>query len=197
MLTLTEYVKSMTPLVKDLGSLCLNSIHMVDGCTTEFLLELEEAFMLRDTPNIIEEIGDGLFFASQLAVMHGVSVAFVEQVEKGLTHFDGVDIDAQPESLLPLLFKLMDANKGVLVYNRSYDDLRYSEYKDWILQLGYSIATNIAALQYSPWNEITLQKIIDRNYEKLHKVRYKDGYSDDSANNRDIFAEREALENHD
>ena len=196
MLTLTKYIESMTPLVKDLGSLCLNSIHMVDGCATEFLLELEEAFMLKDAPNITEEIGDGLFFASQLAVMHDVSNAFAKKVEEGVNHLKNGDIN-NPESLLTPLFKLMDANKGVLVYNRSYSDPRYDNYKDWILELGYNIGTNIGAMQYTPWNEITLQKIIDRNYEKLHKVRYKDGYSDDSANNRDILAEREALESND
>ena len=42
----------------------------------------------------------------------------------------------------------------------------------------------------------TLREIMDMNRAKLDGVRYKDGFSGEAALNRDLDAEREALEKH-
>ena len=186
---LKEHIELMTPLVKPLGDKVQDSIHMTSGAITELFLELQEAFDKQDMINIVEEFGDAFFYLSQLAVIHGTVDAFIE----GYVSLDTIPVSNDEKityGLLSLL-RITDMNKGCQVYGREYDPLLMaSESYELGRQFSIAIREELGDQNY----ESTIG-VLEKNYEKLHKVRYKDGYSDYSANNRDLDAEREALGN--
>lgn len=161
---------------------------MVSGAVTEIFLELADANDNEDDVNKIEEAGDAFFYLSQLAVCHDKVDSFITGLlsldRNPVTNDEFVDYGIRP------LLTFTDINKGVLIYGKEYDSTKVNAL---IYQLGRSFAIMLDEEFGNPDNK-TLVKVLDKNYEKLHKVRYKNGYSDSSANNRDLDAERKALE---
>ena len=185
---ITEYINSMKPLVKPLGSRTLDSIHMVSGAITELFIELGDAVEKEDDVNVIEELGDAFFYLSQLAVIHNAVDSFIN----GFVSLEIIPVtnDETVTYGMKALLEFTDINKGCLVYNREYDQ---SVTDGLIYNLGREYAIMLQE-EFGDKDYVTTKAVLKKNYEKLHKVRYKNGYSDDSANNRDLDAERKALE---
>lgn len=179
-LSIDRYTDLQFHLLKDLGSLIDNSWHCVDGALTE-LVEFEEGLIKGDLPNMIEELGDTMFFICIYARLHKIDLyaAFSDYREVTIeTPQKYVDL------LLRRLIKLADINKGVKVNSREF---KYDEIETLICTVYHQVTLLADSL------DINMDEILYKNYEKL-KARYPDGYSDHSANNRNLVAEREILE---
>lgn len=185
-LTIEKFTEVQWPLVKRLATINLDSIHMVDGALTE-ILEFEGALISNDHGNMREELGDMIFFLAGFTKVHGLgTLDRSKSIFKQENSTRSVDT-AGLEVANRILIKLVDINKGVLVYNRTYDD-KYDEMETRINTV-YDIVCN--CIEQLQW---TVEEILEKNYEKLHKVRYKDGYSDHAANNRDLDTEKKILD---
>ena len=183
-MNITTFKSHVPRTANDLGSKLHNSIHATLGMGSEIMGELTIAFHKRDAINIAEELADSQWFACWYALVHGIYVP------------DSFSVDF-PETI---------TRKNRKVY---YDNLRISlgQLQDWDkAELAYGKVKctpeeRMAALYllFGCIEFIALDRKIDmcqarqRVMDKL-ATRFPEKFSNDLANNRDLDAERQALE---
>lgn len=196
---MSEYNKMVKDLTKPpenlLASMTPTSVgfmHAFVGIGDE-LLELHEALENNDHKNILEELGDALFYTEMLGMELGVSL---DQFKTLMNNFS-IEKPDEYSTLRKFASDAITYAKRVGIYNKSYDldELNYFYVK--VHMLLKSISTEFALDLPDAFNEMypsvkvpetTLAIIQEANMQKLLKgdtARYKSGsYSDEQANAR-------------
>jgi hypothetical protein len=167
----TEYQELASRTCVELGEK-LNLSHMVLGIATE-LWEMENH---EDSINYFEEAGDASWFLINLARMTQCPVD--DTIYQKFTAESIVMLDP-----FERCFILQDAVKGYIAYNKPMD----------MVTLHYNIQALLMYLHYCCTEDEGGEEYLERNIAKLQK-RYPEKYTDEAAINRNLEAEREALE---
>lgn len=170
---LVEYQEKAIQTIKYLGSEAADIGHMLVGMSSE-LNELHDAIMSGDPVSIAEELADIMWYAVNLATIRKIKIQEWSTVEFGYN------------DLVYAVSKLNDASKKYMVYNDRKKEQLEIKWLNRVIEICYNFAP------YGSY--VDLPSALDRNIHKLHNVRFKNGYSDEAAQNRDIAAERKALE---
>jgi cytochrome c556 len=139
--------------------------------------EMDEAFASTegiDTINIKEEHGDLIFYCIGYSVLRNIELE-VREVNRTYTL----------RNILRTSSKLATLSKKKLAYDKDYD----REKECALLQTLFDQLFNFYDMGY--YHDPV--EAMERVYNKLI-VRYKDGFSTEAANNRNLEAERSALE---
>jgi NTP pyrophosphatase (non-canonical NTP hydrolase) len=168
-------------------------LHAELGIISEFFELKEWANTKRDKTNLIEELGDLMWYTC-LGVdalemkFEDISSYIVTQPEVKLLmkYLDNKLIDNKliDKVLTNKVHQASDRVKAMLFYNREYPSNVHVEL------FGAVVSTIIMLAKL---HNITIQEISNKNYAKL-KARYPEKYSNEKANNRDLNAERKVLE---
>jgi len=153
-----------------------NTNHMVLGLFDE-IGELDEAFASTDgldRINIMEEHGDLIFYAIGYSILRQIPVE-IRESNKTYTL----------RNILRTSSKLSCLSKKKLAYDKDYD----REKEVALLQTLFDQLFNF----YDMGVHFDAVDAMNRVYNKLN-VRYKDGFTTEAANNRNLEAERVALE---
>lgn len=162
--------------------------HIIAGISSEILGELEFAFALRDQTNIIEEIGDLQYFVLIAANMYKVDLTGIDANSSLL--FSNPKI---AKFCLDSPFKSVKHHAGEFI-----DKVKKFEiYKDPRVSINYVCQAlsdlQIAIYRLSIKNGFTPSEAIEKVIAKL-KERFKKKFSIEEVSNRDLEAERKALE---
>ena len=173
-MTIPEYQKLTMRTFKLLNSPFEEVSHMVLGLMSEHN-ELSEAMKINDDINIKEEIGDKLWYLSNLANIFNVEL----------------DINFMPKGqnkVLMLLYSDLSNNvKRKYVYNSGKED------ENIIYIINCIFRALIDLIVYLFGQDISiLEEIMNKNINKLY-IRYPDQYKDDYALIRNIQEELEQL----
>lgn len=181
-MNLREFQLYVPTTMNDLGSRLNNEIHMVLGAGSEIMAELPQAMAAFDFVNIGEELGDAEWFLCNYANIHGIALPKYIQVSSS----GGLAV------LSTAIGTIMDITKREFAYGKA-------EYKKQpvtieireALLLNAFRSINDIAISF----KIDMEKVRDRIKAKLEARYGKDqGFSADRALNRDLEAERQALE---
>jgi NTP pyrophosphatase (non-canonical NTP hydrolase) len=183
-MNITTFKNLVPRTANDLGSKLSNSIHATLGMGSEIMAELTIAFSKRDAVNIAEELADAQWFACWYALVHGIYVpdSFIIDFPDALSrknrkiYYDNLRIS---------LGKLQDWDKAELAYNKI--KCTPEERMEALYMLFKSI--EFIALD----RKVDMFQARHRVMDKLAK-RFPDKFSYDQANNRNLDAERNALE---
>jgi len=156
-------------------------LHASMGLASE-IAELLEALSTEDLANIIEELGDGLWYSSIGLDVLGSRFDFSE-IEKGA-------LSGNPwhkfETLTIESGEILSAVKAHIFYGRELDPV------DLICRF-QEVGRLIDCIAHI--HEKAIGEVMDINIEKLHRKRYKGAeFSEHAANNRDLNGERKLLE---
>jgi NTP pyrophosphatase (non-canonical NTP hydrolase) len=153
-------------------------LHSVMGILTELDELLENYDKELDTINVVEEIGDVLFYLAILGREWGIDFPHLQVKEKA----------QDPKEIILNLIKnsckLLDILKKKIYYNKPINE-------EIFVSLTKIIILNVA--DYMNYYDIDMEKSFEININKL-KARYGDKFSSDSAINRNLELEREILE---
>lgn len=156
----------------------LDIAHMCMGMSSE-LNELYDAVESKDRTGVKEELGDVMWYVVNLASMRVVSITV--QYDVGVYEY---------KHLVHAISKLVDIEKKLIIYNKPQED-----FVDEEIAAINRIIEICANFQFSnSYAKLMLPEILDVNINKLQKVRYKLGYTDEAALNRNLEAERKELE---
>lgn len=163
----------------------LNYVHMAMGLAGE-IGELVECIgtELRagekvDKPHLREEIGDIYWYLANFANMRHIEIPETLNVD--------IPVEECLEFLIIKICDLVDLVKKFLAYNRVLD-----KEKEVIVVCDIRLALLLIEKTYNlDGAQIRATNIIKLN--DPDKGRYKAGFSDEAANNRDLNAERELL----
>lgn len=173
---LITYQNSAIKTIKYLGNDNFDTAHMCIGMSSE-LNELRDAYNSGDKIAIAEELADIMWYAVNLATIRKISIDNAYQATEIGYRYDDIEYAVS---------KLNDACKKFIVYNDRKKETLEIKWLNEIIKICYNF--------YFGFGHIDLPTALQRNIDKLHNVRYKNGYSDEAAQNRDIAAERKALE---
>lgn len=154
--------------------------HGIMGVASE-VGELILAINKEDTVNTKEEIGDLLWYMGLMA-----DALEIDPFSIGLKY---TPKQLRDESYVELFqietSELVDSMKKYHQYQKAHD----------LTKVGVLVARlywNLENIAYDM--DIVIEECLEMNANKLLKGRYKDGYSDDAAINRDTDKEREIME---
>lgn len=182
-MNLRGFQLSVPNTINDLGNRLHNEIHMVMGMAGEALTEVTKAFHAYDKDNLGEECSDILWYVGGYANLYGIELPS----KLGVVH--------SPGSLAGLhkpIGELLDITKREFAYGAAKYQKREVTLEDrhklllQIVQEVYKLCANFG---------INLEVYMARVYNKLNKVRYKDGFSTEAATNRDLEAEKKVIDN--
>ena len=166
-------VASVRTLVS-LGSKKQDGAHMAMGITTE-IEELKEGMENQDLPNIIEELGDILWYISGECQIYDLNMVDIEFQSTLLKK------DRKPFRIE----KLVDLHKSEFAYNEEMSKSNIEK----------SLSILMADLNdISSRYGFTIYEAMQVNIDKL-KVRYPGKFTNDKAINRDLESEKKILEN--
>ena len=157
----------------------LSLAHAILGIVSE-LNELEDATYNDDNTNISEEICDILYYVVVYCHYRGISLEEIEAEWESIKSQSCYRI-TKFDDIYRAVSKLSDYAKKHIFYEREISDEEE--------------ITNLSALLF--WvaisHKVDLNVGFDRLINKL-KIRYAEKFSAESANNRDLEAERRVLE---
>ena len=156
-------------------------LHSLLGLSTE-LEELRGALDLLDMPNIIEEIGDMLWYVHILYDVYGFSYPEPSHPEVKLSSV--LSVSHCVTSLSEFIADMMDLYKRHIFYNQELD-------VDELENMVDAVVYYLEILSYRSAG--SMSEVMEKNIEKL-AARYPEGFSDYHAVNRDLNKEREILE---
>ena len=165
--------------------------HWCIGMASEFN-ELFDALIHLDVIGVEEELADIMWYATKFATV--LEIPMVAQTDLGVYYYD---------NLVHAVSRFIDDIKKLNIYNRPMkadgDDEKVINQKNFEerLQKIISICYNFTASNGVYGAKVNLPQALDRNIDKLMRKRYPNGYSDVAANNRNLIAERAALEGKD
>lgn len=171
---LAVYQEKAIQTIKYLGSEAADIGHMLVGMSSE-INELYDAINSGDPVAIAEELADIMWYAVNLATIRKINIQEF-----------GVGVEFGYHDLVYAISKLNDASKKFMVYNDRKKEQLEIKWLNRVVEICYNFAP------YGAY--VDLPSALERNIIKLHEVRYKNGYSDEAAQNRDLTAERKALE---
>ena len=162
--------------------------HIIAGLSSEILSELEFAFAVRDQTNIIEEIGDLQYYV--LIAAHKYKLDLTEANQDSLLFFSDPKL---AKFCLDSPFKSVKYHAGELINKikkfEIYKDPRVTR-NDICQAITY---LQIAIYRLSIKNGFTPSEAIEKVIAKL-KERFKEKFTISEVSNRDLEAERKALE---
>lgn len=185
---LREFQKETEKTCANLGSSILNSLHMSVGMASESMSELPEAIKKDDVVNIMEELMDIQYYAVNYCRIHDINI--LENLDftiKQLTLFpekDVIDVHKLINNMNNYIGQLLDADKAEWVYDKRKNVDRATLINNVI------VSTELIARCYNIDTSDGRQKLIN----KL-RIRYGNQFSKEAASNRNLEAERAALEN--
>lgn len=156
----------------------LDLAHMSMGMCSE-LVELEEAIEARDRTNVEEELGDIMWYAVNFASMRRIQIQ--AQLDVGYFNYKHL---VKATSTLTDLIRRITIHEG-----KKAPDQTVAAKLQHLVEVCYNFDFS------SNYAKIDLPRALDKNIAKLHDVRFKMGYSLEAFENRDLDAERKALEN--
>lgn len=157
-----------------LANTLMDNLHMTSGMITE----LREMLKHEDSVNLFEEMGDFDWFFANYCRINNINVD-LEKIEVSEEPNKEVFLD-----LFCAVADLLDIHKNELAYERKVDEEKRTA-------LVFKIATLFVKL-CKAYNA-DLHKIQETLIEKLKK-RYKDKFTKEEANNRNLEEERKTLE---
>lgn len=162
--------------------------HIIAGISSEILGELEFAFALRDQINIIEEIGDLQYYVLIAAVKYNVDLTGIDQ--------NSILLFSDPKLAkfcLDSPFKSVKYHAGELINVIKKHEI-YKNPKVTVLDISEAIRhLQVAIYRLSIKNGFTPSEAIEKVITKL-KERFKEQFTIEEVSNRDLEAERKALE---
>lgn len=162
--------------------------HIIAGISSEILGELEFAFALRDQTNIIEEIGDLQYYVLIAANKYKVDLTSID-ANSSLLFSD----PKLAKFCLDSPFKSVKYHAGELINKikkyEIYQDPRVSSNDVGQAIINLQVAIYRLALK----NGFTPSEAIEKVIAKL-KERFKEKFTVSEVSNRDLEAERKALE---
>lgn len=162
--------------------------HIVAGISSEILGELEFAFALRDQTNIIEEIGDLQYYVLIAANRYRVDLTTIDANSQLLF--------SEPKLAkfcLDSPFKSVKYHAGELINQIKKYEI-YKNPKVSSRDVGRAIINlQIAIYRLALKNGFTPSEAIEKVIAKL-KERFKEKFTVSEVSNRDLVAERKALE---
>lgn len=162
--------------------------HIIAGISSEILGELEFAFALRDQTNIIEEIGDLQYYVLIAAEKYNTDLTGVHQ-ESGLLFSDA----KLAKFCLDSPFKSVKYHAGELINLIKKYEI-YKSPKVTVLDISEAIRNlQVAIYRLSLKNGFSPSDAIEKVIAKL-KERFKEKFTIEEVSNRDLEAERKALE---
>jgi len=181
-MNLREFQLYVPTTLTDLGSRLNNEIHMVLGAGSEIMKELPVAMRKFDLPNIGEELGDAEWFLCNYANLYDIKLPlYVIPTNPG-----GIS------SLAEAVGDIMDITKREFAYGKAeYNKQPVTKEIREKLVLEALLNINNIASSF----KIKMEDVRDKIKAKLD-VRYgkQQGFSAEKALNRDLEAERKALE---
>lgn len=156
-------------------------IHMTLGLSSE-IIEIMDS---KSTSDMIEELGDMMFYATGLDHLMDHNFDHASTLDDQKQIYDSYLFDATFYIYKYQVSKLSDAIKRSFIYGDELPDLRYTNQS--ILK---SVTTMCLSLNMSP------EEMMDINIKKLSK-RYPNGFSKDDALNRDVEAEKKTMRSDD
>lgn len=191
-----EY-RTFTPVtMADTGSIITDSAHMTLGMNTEIMGEMPQALSKMDEVNFKEEVGDAFWYVSNYCNLWNLEpVYLIKDNEKYRETFGVAKLDNKDGQQFMLIFGLaqsvallQDLDKKHLAYGKKGDDAVRQELINDI----YTMLLYICHIY-----GYDVEKILDRNIEKL-EARYPNlRFEAEKANTRDLDVEREILEKED
>lgn len=153
-------------------------LHAVMGILTELDELLENYDRGFDSVNVLEEIGDVIWYFAILGREFGIDFPNLEIKEKA----------KEPQKIIINLIKnsckLLDILKKKIYYNKPISE-------EVFVSLTRIISLNIA--DYMNYYDIDVEKSFEVNINKL-KARYGEKFSSENAINRNLEVERQILE---
>ncbi len=192
-----EYRTHTPRTLPDMGSLILNSVHMVLGMTSE-LVELFEAIEKEDKVNVGEELTDIVWYVSNYCNLRNISSntltgerlgIYTIPLSDSIRSKDYIDnkVELRIKMLTSNISQLVDYDKKEFCYKRpETEEIRLDRIKriEWII-------FNLNKL-YNLFN-LDAELCMQNNIDKL-RARYPDKFDAEKANNRDLESERKQLE---
>lgn len=173
-MTIEKYQELSMRTFKNLNTEFEEVSHMVLGLVSE-QNELSDAIATNDEINIKEEIGDKLWYLSNLANIFSVKL----------------DMFFEPESKNKVLSALYSDLSNAVKRKYVYNDKTQDEKIVYLINCIFRAIIDILVFLYGQDISI-LEDILDKNIKKLI-VRYPDKYSDEHALNREIEEEQKQL----
>jgi NTP pyrophosphatase (non-canonical NTP hydrolase) len=187
-----DIFETHTGVIAIVGDIKVRLTHAALGMSSE-VPEYQDACLKSDDINVMEELGDILWYWA-IAIdtlklnpwrVHQAGKIAIEPLENNTISAEEVE-----KVLVYHIGQFADLAKKHAMYNRELD----------VAAAGFELAMVIRAvedllvLRFGRNGEHTLETTMARNTDKLRKKRFKNGYSDEAANNRDTDEERKALE---
>lgn len=136
-----------------------------------------------DTVNFVEEIGDYMWYV--FLAIHELKTSYLELCKIApIPENRPVSMVEVVNNLAIKTGKMVSMLKAQIYYNRELDEDAFRRH----IAMAIPIIDQMCMGIHTP-----LSKVLQKNKAKLEK-RYPTGYSDASANNRNLNAEREVLE---
>lgn len=178
-----EYREQVKRTLPSLGTVTLDSVHMVLGMCSE-IYELREGIRAEDIVNISEEITDIAWYASNYCNVRNITLF---ATLGSIIEYTSYDKDSLLVELINYISELQDYDKKELCYNKKETE----EIKNRRRDLINGIVSDINVLYYI--FGIKPEQAMQNNIDKL-RARFPDKFDEDKANNRDLLAERKELE---
>lgn len=151
----------------------LDSLHFITGIGSELLTEFEEASTIA---NMGEELGDACWYMSEYCNLWNIKTPNRFTI--------ATDTNLRVDRIPLLVGKLLDMDKAAFVYGRV---IPFENRADVILELFATVQMLIEGIG------LELDVVLSTNLKKLYE-RYKGKFTVYAANNRDLEAELEILE---
>ena len=173
----------------------MNLAHMAMGMSGELLNEVVKALLLKDKKNLNEELADCLWYVVVLAEKKGIKLSqqklMVSRIDLPMEILLLLSLDIT--GLLTAMYvvgELVDVTKRESCYGKAKYQGKLI-IPEQLETLFYNVLVAIYGLAKK--EGVDIEEGFDRVITKLHTVRYKDGYSDEAALNRDLEAEKRAI----
>lgn len=176
-----DYKEQVKRTLPSLGSITLDSIHMVLGMCSE-LYEFESARINRDDVNIAEELTDIAWYASNYCNIRNIDILGLYKLER-----DQGSLDSSWRLLVNNISELQDYDKKELAYNK-IETREIAESRVGAITLVLHCLNNL----YKHFN-LDPEQAMQNNIDKL-RARFPNAFSEFDANNRDLNKERTELE---
>lgn len=182
----TEYREQVKRTLPSLGSVILDSVHMVLGMCSE-LYELDEGLKNGDEINVAEELTDIAWYATNYLNVKGITFPVNQLVFDRIIEVDANLAYVCLHNLTMKISELQDYDKKELCYNRAETE------KIRILRIEAisNILMNLNSLYF--YLAINPEQAMQNNIDKL-RARYPEKFNEQAANNRDLLKERKELE---
>lgn len=165
--------------------------HMAMGMAGETLSELLLADYKQDKNNILEEAADIAWYVVIVAMWKGIKLNTIRLTYHDITNPDYIHLSESTGLTVNLTVgTLVD----VLKRESCYGEAKYQK-KEVTNEVWENLIYDVmkALVNFLKNWELNPEDGYDKVIKKLHKVRYKDGYSDAAALNRDTDAEERVI----